>query len=56
MTRIEFFVRVANGTKALDVVQRGKYITGRWGSIPGEADAEPADRLQWGQHTAPKEG
>jgi len=31
-TRTEFFVRVANGTKALDVVQREKYIAGRWSS------------------------
>ncbi|HSS12107.1 MAG TPA: ATP-binding protein, partial [Acidimicrobiales bacterium] len=33
-TRTEFFVRVANGTKALDVVEREKYILTRWGS-PG---------------------
>ena len=30
--RTEFFVRMANGTKALDVVQREKYIAGRWRS------------------------
>ena len=30
-TRTEFFVRVANGTKALDVVEREKYIEQRWG-------------------------
>jgi hypothetical protein len=29
-TRTEFFVRVANGTKALDIVQREKYIAQRW--------------------------
>lgn len=32
-TRTEFFVRVANGTKALDAVEREKYILSRWGSI-----------------------
>jgi type I restriction enzyme R subunit len=31
-TRVEFFVRVANGTKVLDVVQKEKYIAQRWGS------------------------
>ncbi|MGH9212370.1 MAG: hypothetical protein ACRD2C_17075 [Acidimicrobiales bacterium] len=31
-TRTEFFVRVANGTKALDAVEREKYIAGRWAS------------------------
>ena len=31
-TRTEFFVRVANGTKALDAVEREKYILSRWGS------------------------
>ena len=31
-TRSEFFVRVANGTKALDAVEREKYILSRWGS------------------------
>jgi type I restriction enzyme R subunit len=31
-TRTEFFVRVANGTRPLDVVQREKYILGRWGT------------------------
>ena len=31
-TRTEFFVRVANGTKALDGVEREKYILSRWGS------------------------
>ena len=30
-TRTEFFVRVANGTKALDAVEREKYILSRWG-------------------------
>ena len=30
-TRTEFFVRIANGTKALDIVEREKYILGRWG-------------------------
>jgi type I restriction enzyme R subunit len=30
--RTEFFVRVSNGTKALDAVEREKYILGRWGS------------------------
>ena len=30
-TRTEFYVRVANGTKALDVVEREKYIVQRWG-------------------------
>ncbi len=34
-TRTEFFVRVANGTRALDVIQREKYIAGRWGSTAG---------------------
>ena len=28
--RTEFFVRVANVTKALDAVQREKYVVGRW--------------------------
>ena len=32
-TRTEFFVRVANGTKALDVVEKEKYISQRW---PGQ--------------------
>ncbi len=32
-TRTEFFVRVANGTKALDAVEREKYILSRWGSV-----------------------
>ena len=31
-TRTEFFVRVANGTKALDAIEREKYILSRWGS------------------------
>jgi len=31
-TRTEFYVRVANGTKALDVVEREKYIAQRWPS------------------------
>jgi type I restriction enzyme R subunit len=31
-TRTEFFVRVANGTKALNSVEREKYIGGRWGT------------------------
>jgi type I restriction enzyme R subunit len=31
-TRTEFFVRVANGTRALDPLEREKYILGRWGS------------------------
>lgn len=31
-TRTEFFVRVANGTRALDAVEREKYIKSRWGS------------------------
>jgi type I restriction enzyme R subunit len=31
-TRTEFYVRVANGTKALDAVEREKYITQRWGA------------------------
>ncbi len=31
-TRTEFFVRVANGTKALNSVEREKYIAQRWGS------------------------
>jgi type I restriction enzyme R subunit len=30
-TRTEFFVRIANGTRALDVVQRERYVIGRWG-------------------------
>ena len=34
-TRTEFFVRVANGTKALDTVEREKYIHSRWGRQPG---------------------
>lgn len=29
--RTEFFVRVANGTKALDAVEREKYVLQRWG-------------------------
>ena len=29
-TQTEFFVRVANGTKSLDVVEKQKYILGRW--------------------------
>jgi hypothetical protein len=29
---LEFFVRVANGTKPLNVVEREKYILGRWGT------------------------
>lgn len=33
--RTEFFVRVANGTKALDVVEREKYIAQRWSSAAG---------------------
>lgn len=31
-THTEFFVRVANGTRALDAVEREKYILGRWGA------------------------
>ncbi len=31
-TRTEFYVRVANGTKALNAVEREKYIASRWGS------------------------
>lgn len=31
-TRTEFHVRVANGTKALDAVEREKYVASRWGS------------------------
>jgi len=31
--RTGFFVRVANGTKSLDAVQREKYILSRWGSV-----------------------
>ncbi len=31
-TRTEFFVRVANGTKALDAVEKQKYIFSRWGA------------------------
>jgi len=34
-TRTEFFVRVANGTKALDVVEREKYVAHRWSSVTG---------------------
>jgi type I restriction enzyme R subunit len=34
-TRTEFYVRVANGTKALDVVEREKYILQRWGTMSG---------------------
>lgn len=30
-TRTEFYVRVANGTKALDTVEREKYVAQRWG-------------------------
>ena len=29
--RTEFYVRVANGTKALAAEDRTKYVTGRWG-------------------------
>jgi type I restriction enzyme, R subunit len=29
--RTEFFVRVANGTKALDAVEKEKYLLVRWG-------------------------
>ena len=29
--RTEFFVRIANGTRALDVVQRERYVAQRWG-------------------------
>ncbi|MEX2619396.1 MAG: RNA-binding domain-containing protein [Egibacteraceae bacterium] len=31
-SRTEFYVRVANGTKALDAVEREKYIVQRWGN------------------------
>ncbi len=31
-TRTEFYVRVANGTKALNAVEREKYVATRWGS------------------------
>lgn len=34
-TRTEFFIRVANGTKALDAVEKERYIHARWSS-PGE--------------------
>jgi hypothetical protein len=34
-TRTEFYVRIANGTKALDAVEREKYIAGRWGALRG---------------------
>ena len=33
--RQEFFVRVANGTNALDSVQREKYVAQRWGNGSG---------------------
>ena len=31
--RTEFFVRVANGTKALDAVEKEKYLLSRWGRV-----------------------
>ena len=31
-SRTEFYVRIANGTKALSTVDRERYIAGRWGS------------------------
>lgn len=31
--RTEFFVRVANGTKALDAVEKEKYLLARWGQV-----------------------
>lgn len=34
MRRCPFFVRVANGTKAIDSVQREKYVLGRWVAKP----------------------
>ena len=33
-TRIDFYVRVANGTKALNSVEREKYIAQRWPTGP----------------------
>ena len=33
-THTEFFVRIANGTKALNAVEKEKYILGRWGGKP----------------------
>lgn len=41
-TRTEFFVRVANGTKALDAVEREKYVVSRWGSPPSTRPAAGA--------------
>jgi type I restriction enzyme R subunit len=44
--RTEFFVRVANGTRALDAVEREKYVLGRWGSSVssnGSPLVEPID-------------
>jgi type I restriction enzyme M protein len=46
-TRTEFFVRVANGTRALDVVERDKYILSRWGCSVlsrGNPLFDPVDR------------
>jgi type I restriction enzyme R subunit len=36
-TRTEFFIRVGNGTKALDTAQREKYIASRWSQQFGVA-------------------
>ena len=33
-TRTEFYVRVANSTRALDAVEREKFIASRWGASP----------------------
>ena len=44
--RTEFFVRVANGTRVLDAVEREKYVLGRWGSSVssnGSPLVEPID-------------
>ena len=44
--RTEFYVRVANGTRALDAVERGKYIVGRWAAGGrGETCSEATGRI-----------
>jgi type I restriction enzyme, R subunit len=44
--RTEFFVRVANGTKALDAVEREKYILSRWGSsLSSQPDASAPEAM-----------
>ncbi|MDQ3177078.1 MAG: hypothetical protein M3Q72_05970 [Actinomycetota bacterium] len=35
LEKTEFFVRVGNGTKALDDTERQKYVAQHWPSAPG---------------------